>query len=183
MMTATKLNKQHEHALPQAEIYFTIGESSLGPVLAAASAAGLCAVLLGDDPTALTGELEQMFPGARLVAGGGEVEAYLEQVISMIEEPGAAPDIPLDAPGTEFQQQVWQALRQIPVGQTMSYGEIARQLGRPRAARAVGGACAANPLSVVIPCHRAVGSDGGLTGYGGGIQRKKALLEREGVLK
>jgi AraC family transcriptional regulator of adaptative response/methylated-DNA-[protein]-cysteine methyltransferase len=160
-------------------LHYAIGNCPLGRILAAHSLVGLCAVILGDEPEALPGELQARFPQAELIPVDPVGDEYLRRVISLIDAPQAAVEIALDIPGTAFQQRVWAALRQVPPGQTATYGEIARQIGAPGAARAVGAACAANPVTIVIPCHRAVGSNGNFTGYRWGIERKRALLEIE----
>ncbi len=162
-------------------IHFTVQKSALGLVLVAQSAKGLAALTLGDDRAALLRDLERRFPVTTLIEGGGGVEANARRVIAFMESPARGLDVPLDIRGTKFQRSVWQALRQIPPGSTASYTEIARQLGMPRAARAVAGACATNALAVVIPCHRVVRSDGGLSGYRWGVERKQALLDAERV--
>jgi AraC family transcriptional regulator of adaptative response/methylated-DNA-[protein]-cysteine methyltransferase len=162
-----------------ARIRFAVGECSLGSILVAQSDRGLCAILLGDDPDALLRDLQDRFPKATLLAGDAGFEAVVAAVVGAVEAPRLGLDLPLDVRGTAFQQRVWQALRAIPPGATASYAEIARRIGAPAAVRAVAGACAANPLVVAIPCHRVVGSDGGLSGYRWGIERKRTLLERE----
>ncbi len=160
-------------------IRFALGECSLGAILVAATARGVCAVLLGDDPARLLRDLEDRFPNARLVGGDEVFEGLVAQVVGLIESPGLGHDLPLDLRGTAFQQRVWQALRDIPAGATGSYAEVATRIGAPRAARAVARACAANPVAVAIPCHRVVRQDGGLSGYRWGVERKRALLARE----
>jgi len=162
-----------------AEIKFAIGASSLGPVLIAASDKGVCAIFFGNDPDGLARDLKKQFPHARLVGGDPAFEALAAKVIGFVEDPRADFDLPLDIRGTAFQHRVWQALRRIPVGSTASYAEIARKIGAPKAVRAVARACASNPIAVAVPCHRVVGSDGSLTGYRGGIERKRALLAKE----
>ena len=162
-----------------ARIEFAIGESSLGAILVARSQRGVCAISLGDDADALLRELQDRFPRAELVGGDAGFERLVAQVVGMIEQPGIGIDLPLDVRGTAFQQRVWQALRQIPPGDTASYAQIAQRIGSPTSVRAVAGACAANTLAVAIPCHRVVRSDGGLSGYRWGVERKQALLERE----
>ena len=161
------------------EIRFAIGECSLGSILAAASERGVCAILLGDDPDALARELQDRFPRAHLIGGDEAFEQLVAKVVGLVEAPGMGLDLPLDIRGTAFQQRVWQALGRIPAGATTSYAEIARQIGSPNAVRAVAQACAANPLAVAIPCHRVVRNDGNLSGYRWGVERKRALLERE----
>ncbi len=154
---------------------------SLGAILVASSARGIAAILLGDDPDRLLGELRERFPRARLVEGDPAFEALTAQVVAFVETPSVGLDLPLDIRGTAFQQRVWQALRQVPAGGTASYAEIASRLGVPGAVRAVAGACAANPLAVAVPCHRVVRQGGALSGYRWGVARKRALLDREGA--
>jgi AraC family transcriptional regulator of adaptative response/methylated-DNA-[protein]-cysteine methyltransferase len=139
------------------DIRFAIGQCSLGAILVARSERGVCAILLGDDPQALARELQDRFPKAQLIGR----------------------DLPLDVRGTAFQQRVWQALRDIPPGRTLSYAEVAERIGAPTAVRAVAQACGANALAVAIPCHRVVRSDGSMSGYRWGVERKRSLLERE----
>ena len=161
------------------EIRFAIGECSLGSILVARSAQGVCAILLGDDPDLLVHQLQARFPRAELVGGDAEFERLVAVVVGFVEQPGLGLDLPLDVRGTAFQQRVWQALRRVPAGRTVSYAEIARYIGAPRSVRAVAHACATNLLAVAIPCHRVVRSDGGLAGYRWGVERKRALLARE----
>jgi AraC family transcriptional regulator, regulatory protein of adaptative response / methylated-DNA-[protein]-cysteine methyltransferase len=161
------------------EIQFTVSESSYGPVLVGQSRKGVCAVLFGSDRDALLHDLQGRFPGVMLVDGGDKVEALAARVVAYMESPIGSPDVPLDIRGTGFQRRVWQALREIPAGSTASYTDVARRIGLPKAARAVAQACAANNLAVLIPCHRVVRSDGALSGYRWGVERKRALLERE----
>jgi AraC family transcriptional regulator of adaptative response/methylated-DNA-[protein]-cysteine methyltransferase len=161
------------------EILFTLGDSSLGRVLVARSARGLCAIFLGEDDDVLVRDLRARFPGAALREDGAALASAAAEVIATVETPSRGAEIPLDLRGTEFQQRVWQALREIPAGETASYTEIASRIGRPGSVRAVGGACAANPLAIVVPCHRALRSDGALAGYRWGVERKRALLARE----
>jgi AraC family transcriptional regulator of adaptative response/methylated-DNA-[protein]-cysteine methyltransferase len=164
---------------PDLQIRFAIGECSLGSILVAASERGLCAIFLGDDPEALARELQDRFPKADLIGGDIAFEELVAQVVGFIEAPGIGLDLPLDVRGTVFQRRVWQALREIPAGQTATYRQIAERIGAPNAVRAVGQACGANPLAVAIPCHRVVRTDGGLSGYHWGVERKRILLERE----
>ncbi|MFO1113508.1 MAG: bifunctional DNA-binding transcriptional regulator/O6-methylguanine-DNA methyltransferase Ada [Rhodospirillales bacterium] len=163
-----------------AVIRFAIGECSLGSILVARSEKGICAISLGDDPDALCRDLQDRFPNAELVGGDAGFESLVATVVGFVEAPRTGLDLLLDVRGTAFQQRVWQALRDIPPGQTASYTEIARRIGEPRAVRAVAGACATNPIAVAIPCHRVVRNDGGLSGYRWGVERKRALLDREG---
>ena len=162
-------------------IHFAVGESSLGSILVAQSARGVCAILLGDDPDALVRELQDRFPAATFVGGDSAFERVVSTVVGFVEKPSNGLDLPLDIRGTAFQQRVWQALRGIPAGTSVSYTEIARRIGAPRAVRAVARACAANPLAVAIPCHRVIRTDGSPSGYRWGVERKRALLTREGV--
>ena len=163
----------------QAVIRFAVGECSLGSVLVAQSPRGVCAILLGDDPEALVRDLEDRFPRATLVGGDARFERLVAQIVGLVEKPATGVDLPLDVRGTAFQERVWQALRRIPPGATMSYAEVAERIGAPGSARAVARACAANPLAVAIPCHRVVRTDGMPSGYRWGIERKRALLQRE----
>lgn len=164
---------------PGAQIRFAVGQSSLGAILVAQTNKGVCAILLGDDPDQLVHDLQDRFPKAELIGGEANFELTVARVVGMIETPGQVVDLPLDIRGTAFQQQVWQALRAIPAGKTASYADIAKAIGRPSTVRAVAQACANNTLAVAIPCHRVVRTDGGLSGYRWGIDRKRALLDRE----
>jgi len=164
-----------------ASIRFAIGECALGAILVATSERGVCAILLGDEPEALTHDLQDRFPKAELIGGDAQFEQLIAKVVGFVELPRIGLDLPLDVRGTAFQQRVWQVLQKIPAGSTMSYSEIAQHMGTPKAARAVAGACAANPLAVAIPCHRVVRNDGALSGYRWGVERKRALLEREAL--
>jgi AraC family transcriptional regulator, regulatory protein of adaptative response / methylated-DNA-[protein]-cysteine methyltransferase len=161
------------------DIRFAIGECSLGSILVATSDRGVCAILLGDDPDELARDLQDQFPCANLIGGDAGFEELVAKVIGFVEAPGIGLDLPLDVRGTAFQQRVWQALRAIPAGETASYTEIAHRIGSPNSVRAVAQACAANALAVAIPCHRVVRTDGGLSGYRWGVERKRALLAKE----
>jgi AraC family transcriptional regulator of adaptative response/methylated-DNA-[protein]-cysteine methyltransferase len=160
-------------------MWYAIGGCSLGLVLAARSAHGVSAVLLGEDHDALREELRRRFPAATLVEDGHGLAPLVAEVCGFMEAPESGFTRELDLRGTEFQRAVWQALREIPAGHTTTYAEIARRIGRPASVRAVAQACAANRLAVVVPCHRVVRSDGGLSGYRWGVERKRELLERE----
>jgi AraC family transcriptional regulator of adaptative response/methylated-DNA-[protein]-cysteine methyltransferase len=160
-------------------IRYAVGGCSLGRILVAATARGVCAVALGDADEPLVRELRKRFAKAELVGGDPAFAALVDQVVSLVETPSLALSLPLDLAGTAFQHRVWAALRDIPAGRTESYAQLARRLGMPKAARAVAGACAANPAAVVVPCHRVVRSDGALAGYRWGIERKRRLLGRE----
>ena len=162
-----------------AAIRFAIGQCSLGAILVAATEKGVCAISLGDDPSALLRDLQDRFPKAQLIGGDRDFEQLVAKVVGFVEAPALGLDLPLDVRGTAFQQRVWQALREIPAGETASYTEIARRIRRPKAVRAVGAACAANAIAVAIPCHRVVRNDGALAGYRWGIERKRSLLARE----
>lgn len=164
-----------------AEIRVAVGECSLGSILVATSAKGVCAILIGDEPDVLLRDPQDRFPRARMIGGDADFEKLVARVVGFIEAPAIGLDLPLDIRGTAFQQRVWAALREIPAGTTVSYADIARTIGAPKAVRAVAGACAANALAVAIPCHRVVGNDGALSGYRWGIERKRALIEREAV--
>ena len=161
------------------QIRFAVGQSSLGEILVASSRKGVAAILLGDDPEALVRDLQDRFPRARLVGGDADYEKLVARVVGFVETPQIGLDLPLDVRGTAFQQRVWRALGEIPPGQTMSYAQIARVIGAPKAVRAVAGACASNSIAVAIPCHRVVRNDGSLSGYAWGVERKRALIERE----
>ena len=161
------------------EICYALAACSLGSILVARSAKGVCAILLGDEPDALAGDLQARFPKATLLSGDAQFALWVAAVVRFVDAPATGLQLPLDVQGTVFQQRVWQMLRKIPVGSTASYSDIARRIGAPQSARAVAQACAANALAVAIPCHRVVRSDGALAGYRWGINRKRALLERE----
>ena len=162
-----------------AQLHYAIGQCSLGFVLIARAERGVCAVLLGDDPESVTRELEKRFAPTPLLRRDDELAEYLSQVVGLIEAPGRPLDLLLDLRGSTFQQRVWQALREIPVGTTTTYSEVASRIGAPKAVRAVARACATNPLALLVPCHRVSGKDGDLTGYRWGVERKRTLLERE----
>jgi AraC family transcriptional regulator, regulatory protein of adaptative response / methylated-DNA-[protein]-cysteine methyltransferase len=161
------------------DIRFAIGECSLGSILVAQSDRGVCAILLGDDPNLLLHDLQDQFPRANLIGGDAAFEELVARVVGFIEAPALGLDLPLDVRGTAFQERVWQALRSVAAGTTATYAEIATRIGSPKAVRAVAQACAANRLAVAIPCHRVVRSDGGLSGYRWGVERKRTLLIRE----
>jgi AraC family transcriptional regulator of adaptative response/methylated-DNA-[protein]-cysteine methyltransferase len=163
----------------KAAIKFAVGKCSFGAILVAASDKGVCAISFGDDPDALTRDLQDRFPRAQLIGGDAEFEQLVAKVVGFVEEPRLGLDLPLDIRGTAFQHRVWAALRDIPPGATVSYAELAERIGAPRAVRAVAGACAANKIAVAIPCHRVVRNDGALSGYRWGVERKRLLLDRE----
>ncbi|MFO1466632.1 MAG: methylated-DNA--[protein]-cysteine S-methyltransferase [Steroidobacteraceae bacterium] len=172
--------RQYRGGGDRARIRFALGQCSLGAILVGMSERGVCAVSLGDDPAKLLREFQDRFPRAELVGDDARFQRKVAQVVARIESPDSrrAP-LPLDVHGTAFQQRVWRALQRIPAGRTMTYAQIARQMRKPRAVRAVAGACAANPLAVLIPCHRVVRADGLPSGYRWGLARKRELLDRE----
>ncbi len=161
-------------------IAFAVGTCALGELLVARSAAGVCAVLLGEDRDALEADLAARFPNARCVVDERRVADDLATLIRFVDHPDRSPDLPLDLRGTPFQRRVWETLRAIPAGTMLSYAEVARRIGEPKSVRAVAAACAANPVALAVPCHRVVRSDGGLAGYRWGVERKRALLRKEG---
>ncbi len=160
-------------------IAFALAKTSLGIALVAGDHAGICAIFLGDTPESLLQPLRERFPRAELIDGDQVFLRSVTAVTRLIEHPQLAFDISLDVQGTAFQRLVWKALCEIPPGCTASYAEIARRIGRPRSVRAVAGACAANKIAVAIPCHRVVRSDGDVSGYRWGVERKRELLMRE----
>lgn len=161
------------------EVWFAVGQCSLGHILVAESTRGICAILLGDDADTLMQSLQQRFPHAVLRGADAEFEQRIAIIVGFVDAPETGLNLPLDIRGTAFQQRVWQALLEIPLGSTVSYAQIAEKIGAPKAARAVAGACAANWLAVAIPCHRVVKNDGQISGYRWGVERKKALLDQE----
>jgi AraC family transcriptional regulator of adaptative response/methylated-DNA-[protein]-cysteine methyltransferase len=160
-------------------IRFTTVKTALGWALVAATARGICMTALGDERAPLEAELRRRFPAALIWPADAELTAWAEQIVRFITRPDTQPDLPLDIRGTAFQAQVWRALQKIPPGRTQSYREIAAALGRPSAVRAVAQACASNKLALLVPCHRVVRSDGALSGYRWGVERKRALIDRE----
>lgn len=174
-MTPTAFRKGGENAV----IRFAVGECSLGSILVARSSKGICAISLGQDADQLVRDLQDSFPKADLIGNDGHFEALVAEVVGFIEAPRLGLNLPLDIQGTAFQQRVWQALRSIPSGETVSYSELAERIGNPSAVRAVARACAANKIAIAIPCHRVIRNDGNLSGYRWGVERKKVLLARE----
>jgi AraC family transcriptional regulator of adaptative response/methylated-DNA-[protein]-cysteine methyltransferase len=160
-------------------IRFAVGQCSLGAILVAQSQRGICAILLGEDPDLLVRDLQDQFPKAQFIGGDVEFEKLISQVVGFVEMPSIGLNLPLDVRGTAFQERVWQALRELPSGATVSYAEIAVRIGSPNAARAVAQACGANHIAVAIPCHRVVRRDGDIAGYRWGVDRKRELLRRE----
>ena len=157
------------------DVRFTIAACALGFVAIARTARGLSAAFIGDDPEALAAHMKERFAGSEEV----EPDALTERVVQALDTVTDDVDIPVDPRGTAFQKAVWRALREIPVGATVTYSELARRIGRPESVRAVAAACGANPIAVIVPCHRVIGKDGSLTGYAWGIEKKQLLLERE----
>ena len=166
-------------------IGYAFGACTLGLALVAGSGRGICAILLGDDAAVLLADLRARFPAACMAEAEPGFAEIVGRVVAAVDRPGEAHGLPLDIRGTVFQQRVWEVLRGIPAGETLSYAQVAARLGSPASVRAVAGACAANKLAVVVPCHRVVASDGTLAGYRWGLARKRALLgkeEKEAVL-
>lgn len=158
------------------QIRYAIVDSALGKMLVAATDKGLCRISFDEGEA----ELRAHFPNAEILPSDAGFDALVQQVIASVDAPDkASGDLPLDIRGTAFQQTVWDALRRIPAGETRSYAQIAAEIGRPKAVRAVGTACGDNEIAIVIPCHRVLRSDGSLGGYAYGLERKRALLERE----
>ncbi len=151
----------------------------LGPLLIGATEAGICFLGFAESPAALEGDLRHRFPHAKIAPAPTALAATLRQIVDFIEEPKAALALPLDLRGTAFQQRVWEALQRIPCGETTTYAALAAAIGAPRAVRAAARACAANPVSLAVPCHRVLGKDGDLTGYRWGVPRKRILLAKE----
>jgi AraC family transcriptional regulator of adaptative response/methylated-DNA-[protein]-cysteine methyltransferase len=160
-------------------IHFATTECSLGQLLVAATDRGVCAIAMGDDRAVLLSDLRARFPKAELVEGDLDFADVVAKVVALVEKPAQGMALPLDVRGTAFQHRVWRAISEIAAGETRTYAELAERIGSPRATRTVAGACAANPVAIVIPCHRVVRGDGNLSGYRWGVERKRTLLERE----
>jgi AraC family transcriptional regulator of adaptative response/methylated-DNA-[protein]-cysteine methyltransferase len=156
-------------------IEWAVVDTSLGPMLVAATEKGVCRLSFAEGPE----DLARRFPNAELAEGGAEFAALVGRVVAAVERPGERHDIPLDVRGTAFQERVWQELQRIPPGETRSYAEIAAAAGNPKAVRAAGSANGANNVAVLIPCHRVVRSDGSAGGYAYGLEIKRELLRRE----
>jgi AraC family transcriptional regulator of adaptative response/methylated-DNA-[protein]-cysteine methyltransferase len=156
---------------------YAVGNSTLGSVLVASSTKGVAAILIGDDTPALVEELQASFPGASLRAA--DDDSLIGRIVGLVEDPSNTVDLQLDIRGTPFQQKVWAALQAIPAGVTETYSDVAIRVGDPKAVRAVASACAANKLAVAVPCHRVLRTDGSLSGYRWGVDRKRALIVRE----
>ncbi len=181
-MFANEIAPMNETCRPIADskrIRYRVSHCALGPVLIAASGRGICAILFGEDAPTLEDDLSVRFPDASLIEGDAEFDRLADAVERFVDQPASRAEFPLDPNGTDFQQRVWEALRTIEPGVTASYKDVANRIGSPNAVRAVARACAANPIAVAIPCHRVVRSDGSMSGYRWGTERKRALLERE----
>ncbi|BEG73273.1 bifunctional transcriptional activator/DNA repair enzyme AdaA [Achromobacter xylosoxidans] len=174
-MTPTAFRKDGEGV----EIRFAVGQCALGALLVAASDTGICEIALHEDPEQLVRNLQDRFKAARLIGADREFEQWMAAVVGFVENPAIGLHLPLDVRGTAFQRRVWEALREIPVGATATYTDIAERIGSPRSVRAVARACATNNIALAIPCHRVVRTDGSLAGYRWGIERKRELIERE----
>jgi AraC family transcriptional regulator of adaptative response/methylated-DNA-[protein]-cysteine methyltransferase len=161
------------------QIKYTIVRSTLGQVLIGATEKGVAAVYLGNSGKKLIGELRREYPRAEIAAGAGRLTRTAEKLLQHLDGPSRKVNLPLDVQGTAFRRRVWQELQRIPYGETRTYQQVAQAIGNPRATRAVARACATNPVSVIVPCHRVVRSDGHLAGYRWGLERKRALLEQE----
>jgi AraC family transcriptional regulator, regulatory protein of adaptative response / methylated-DNA-[protein]-cysteine methyltransferase len=170
---------QFRNGAADEEIHFAVGQCSLGAILVASSKVGVVSILLGEEPGALVRSLQDRFPKAAIVGADQGYEQLIAKVVGSVESPRTNLELPLDVRGTAFQQRVWQALREIPLGETATYSEVARRIGSPKAVRAVAGACAANNIALAIPCHRVIRNDGALSGYRWGVERKRTLLKRE----
>ena len=176
-MTPTAFRKSGEGV----DIRFAVAQCTLGALLVAASDTGICEIALHEDPEQLVRNLQDRFKAARLIGADAQFEGWVAAVVGFVEDPSRGLDLPLDVRGTAFQRQVWQALREIPVGATATYTDIAERIGSPRAVRAVARACATNNIALAIPCHRVVRTDGSLAGYRWGIDRKRELIAREAL--
>jgi AraC family transcriptional regulator, regulatory protein of adaptative response / methylated-DNA-[protein]-cysteine methyltransferase len=161
------------------KINYAITHCGLGHLLVASTGKGVCSVRIGDDPMQLSAELHEEFSAANITRSDAELSELLNLIVNHIESKQTRLDVPLDIRSTAFQRQVWRALREIPLGETRSYSDIAHEIGRASAVRAVARACASNPVALVIPCHRVIREDKSLGGYRWGLERKKKLLERE----
>ncbi|MFF7056863.1 bifunctional transcriptional activator/DNA repair enzyme AdaA [Achromobacter spanius] len=161
------------------DIRFAVAQCSLGALLVAATGTGICEIALDADPEQLVRNLQDRFKAARLIGADDEFETWVAAVVSFVEDPSRGLDLPLDVRGTAFQRRVWEALRDIPVGTTATYSQVAERIGAPRAVRAVARACATNSIALAIPCHRVVRTDGSMAGYRWGVDRKRELIARE----
>jgi O-6-methylguanine DNA methyltransferase len=175
----TNVATRHARKATSDDIAYAVGDSALGPVLIARSADGVCSILIGSDAEELTNDLATRFPQSALVRNDRNMDGDLRKVLRFIETPADALDLPLDIRGTPFQRRVWDELLKIPTGAIITYRALAIRIGQPKAVRAVARACAANAIALAIPCHRVVRSNGTLSGYRWGEERKRALLARE----
>ena len=174
-MTPTAFRKNGEGV----DIRFAVAQCSLGALLVAASSTGICEIALDEDPDRLVQNLQDRFHAAKLIGADPRFESWVADVVGFVEDPSRGLDLPLDVRGTAFQRKVWQALCEIPLGETATYSEVAERIGAPAAVRAVARACATNNIALAIPCHRVVRTDGSLAGYRWGIDRKRELIARE----
>jgi AraC family transcriptional regulator of adaptative response/methylated-DNA-[protein]-cysteine methyltransferase len=181
-LMTSETTSQAVRAASQAEtISYAIGQDTLGHVLVARSVAGVCAILIGADRDELEEDIASRFPKAKLVANEAAVQDDLTKIIRFVDKPADGLDLPLDLRGTPFQRRAWEMLRTVLSGTTVSYSDLARQLGMPTSARAIASACAANPIALAIPCHRVVRSNGDLAGYRCGKERKRQLIRMEAI--
>lgn len=162
-------------ARPASGVRYTLVKSYLGFVAVARTAKGLAAAFMHDDADALERHMAERFPGATLA----EPDEWTDRVVDALETTRDDATLPLDPAGTDFQKSVWREIRRVPSGSTITYSELAHRIGRPGSVRAVAAACGANPIAVIVPCHRVIGKDGSLTGYAWGVDRKRMLLDRE----
>jgi O-6-methylguanine DNA methyltransferase len=161
------------------DLAYAVGESTLGSVLLARSAGGICSILIGSGAEELKNDLATRFPESRLIRNDRKLSDDLQKVLRFVEAPAEGLDLPIDMRGTPFQRRVWEELLRVPTGAIITYGALATRVGEPKTARAVASACAANAIALAIPCHRVVKNNGTLSGYRWGLERKRALLERE----
>lgn len=163
-------------------IRFGVGECSLGSILVGATDKGICILTMSDDPQELIEDLQRRFKNATLIGGDKQFEKWMAKVIAFVDRPTKSFDLPLDIQGTAFQKRVWEALCTIPFGKTATYADIAKKIGKPTSMRAVANACGSNNIAVIIPCHRVIRTDGTISGYRWGVERKKTLLKKEGII-
>ena len=179
---ALRSNIQHNSAVATADVLsYAVTNSDLGKVLVARSATGVRSILLGDDAGQLRADLADRFPRSTLVTSEAMVREDMGRVLRYIAKPSNGLHLTLDMRGTPFQLRVWEKLKAIPAGRTVSYMELAKWISGPANARAVAGACAANPIALAIPCHRVIRSNGDLAGYRWGIERKRELIQKEAM--
>jgi AraC family transcriptional regulator of adaptative response/methylated-DNA-[protein]-cysteine methyltransferase len=171
----------YKKGAPGMQIGYSIARTTLGNVLVAATERGISAVYLGENEKTLVSELRREYPRAEIKQSAPANQRWIQEIVNRVEGTAPSLDLPLDVHATAFQRRVWQELQKIPRGTTQSYTQVARRLGKPKSVRAVARACATNPVSIVVPCHRVVRADGQLAGYRWGLHRKEKLLEREGA--